>query len=132
MQSPFPKLSIQGSGNLHKLEFSLETGFPVILRHSATRELPAYCMPHSEWGTAVKGRKWVRYYQPWDFVGTTLIVATLLLGREGVPGGFGISTGSMETGDKSKCIDVDEATGRLLFMVGKPGALKLWLVDISA
>lgn len=130
--SKFPKLSIQGSRNLHKLEFSLEPGFPVVLRHNVTRGLPRYCIPDDEWGTAVKGRKWARHYQLSD-IGTQILVATLLLEREDEPGGFSVRPGfSMNEKLEVKYMDVDEATGRFLFGMGRRGlgrASKLWLVD---
>ena len=132
VRSEFPKLSVQGSHNIHELEFSLESGLPAVLRHEITGMPPVWACV-KEWGSVQKGRKWARYYKP--ITGPPILVCTLLMGGEGKTGTFSLDLfGSYGKWEQVKHVDVDEATGRFLFGVGGlgPFASKLWLMDTSA
>lgn len=98
--SKFPKLHIQGSQNMHQLEFSLESGFLVVLRHNATKEPPAYCIRDEKWRAVLKGRKWAFYYAPSAPSSTQILVSTILLGREGRMGAFSIFASGSSNGQQ--------------------------------
>ena len=132
--SQYPKLYIQGPSSTHKLEFDLgESGFPVVLNHSITGELPAYCVPDEGRGLVVRGRKGVR--PSWSGDDPVIQFNTLLLGKEQATGVFRVRTDEEDSTVRGARMDLDEVTGRLLVcveLVERVTGLrvyKLWLVD---
>jgi len=134
--SRFPILHIQGSSNIHKLEFGLGSGFPVVLRHTITAGQSVHCEPdEDEWQKLfLKGRKGVCLHQV--FNPPAMVFYTSLVGREDITGVFRICTnelfdilGVLDLWS----MDLDEGTGRLLLGVDLPGRYpyqqRLWLVD---
>ena len=136
--SRYPKLYIQGSSDIHKLEFDLgESGFPVVLNHTITGELPAYCVPdEGPQDLVLKGRKGVR--PSWSWYDPVIQFNTLLLGKEQATGVFLVCTDEEGFTVWDALVDLDDVTGRLLVGVNlfeETTGLhvhKLWLVDLPA
>ena len=130
--SRFPILHIQGS-NTHKLEFVLESGFPVVLMHTITK---AYCKLDDWQELLMKGRMVVRLHQVVN--PPEIVFYTSLVEREDTMGVFRICLNESSAGG-ILCVqdlwvtDLDEVTGRLLVDVElsrrRAYEQRLWLVD---
>ena len=138
-----PRIYLQGSLITHDIDFGLdESGFLVVLSHTATGGQPAYCVFDEERSFVLKGRKGVCYCMG-GADGYTVVLKTLLLGREHTTGVFRIRANESVAREglsvQDLKVDLDEVTGRLLVAVESvtEGNLieshvrKLWLADSS-
>ena len=120
--SPYPALWLQGWQVTHTLEFDMdESGFPTVVNHHITEEQPAYYV-----GSHLKlqGRKVMSIDTK---QGGEIVLNTGVLGKPDITRELraklpGLYDGRWYQQDRMKYTDLDEATGRIMIVVGQvPG-----------
>ena len=138
--SPYPALWLQGEQTTHTLEFGVdESGcFPVVTNHHITQGQPAY---YVERHLKLQGRKAMgtEVKQDGEAVFKTGVLGKPDLARELRASLPGMWDGHRFESDEVKYTDLDEATGRIMVVIGTvpdlrsdsiPYARRLCLADL--